>query len=205
MAKKGLWVSISLFVALFAQHAGASTLDFEDLTFGASYGVGESFATSGVVITGEEFFFLPSGSTLDGSVSVGDAGLADGAGNELGLNNINLNFDFGVALYGLALQYGESGGNLNIEVNGEFKNFDDFVDIDKTTIGGASIFTLDSGPAGESSGALFIVTGTIESFSIGGQELWIDNLVASPVPEPTTLILLGTGGLVILARKKRFR
>jgi len=76
MAKKGLWVSISLFVALFAQHAGASTLDFEDLTFGASYGVGESFATSGVVITGEEFFFLPSGSTLDGSVSVGDVGLA---------------------------------------------------------------------------------------------------------------------------------
>lgn len=204
MKEREFLLLVSLLVtALFAQGAGATAIDFGDLSLGASYGVGGSFTTSGVVITGQEFFRRAGGSTTTGSVEVGNGGRADGAGNELALDNINLSFDFGIDLYSLAMQYGEFGGNLNIEINGSFENFDDFADIDGWTIGGASVFTLDSGPAGNSSGALFVM-GTINSFVIGGQELCIDNVVASLIPEPTTLVSLGIGGLMALTGKRPF-
>jgi len=157
------------------------------------------------VITGEEFFFAPGGgSTTDGSVTIGNSGIAGGAGNELGwINNINLRFDFGTALDGLTLQYGESGGTLNLDINGEFMNFPDFADINYNTIGGTSVFMLDTGTPGQSTGSLFVI-GTITSFAIGGQELGIDNVVASIVPEPTTIAILGIGGLIAFTRRKRF-
>ena len=117
---------------------------------------------------------------------------------------INLSFSFGIALDGLALQYGEYGGNLNININDSFLNFSNFHDIHNTTIGGVSVFTLDTGIAGESSGAMFLM-GKIETFVIGGQELWIDNVIASPVPEPATIMLFGTGSILMSVRRKKHK
>jgi hypothetical protein len=193
-------MSTLLVTILFAQDASATVLDFEDVGFGVIYGVSDSFTTSGVVITGQEFFWLPSGSTTDGFAYAGHDGWAGGAGKELCTNNINLSFDFDTILDGLALQYGEFGGNINLEINGSLANVEDFANI-PANLGGTSVFTLDTGTPGQSKGAMF-VTGTINSFKIGGQELWIDNVVASPIPEPATLVLLGTAGLWIFTRKK---
>jgi len=197
----GCLVSALLVAILLAQNASATVVDFEDLSLGATYNVGDSFTTSGVVITGQEFFWLPSGSTTGGFAEVENGGLAGGAGNELHTNNINLSFDFGVILTGLALQYGEFGGNINLEINGNLANVQNFADI-PANLGGTSVFTLDTGTPGQSSGAMFVI-GTINSFKIGGQELWIDNVVASAVPEPATLVLLGTAGIWIFTRKRR--
>ena len=194
-------ISALLAAILFAQNASATVVDFEDLSLGATYNVGDSFTTSGVVITGQEFFKLPSGSATDGFAKVENGGSAGGAGNEIRTNNINLSFDFGIILTGLALQYGESGGNINLEINGNLANVENFANL-PANLGGTSVFTLDTGTPGQSSGAMF-VTGTINSFKIGGQELWIDNVVASPIPEPATLILLGTAGVWIFTRKRR--
>lgn len=200
--KKFRFLVLLLVAILFAQNARATVIDFEDLTLGATYNVGDSFTTSGVVITAEQFQWSNGTWYAGGYARVENGGLADGAGNELHTNNINLNFDFGIILTGLALQYGEFGGNLNININGSFVNFENFDNIDNTTIGGVSVFTLDTGTPGDSSGAMFAV-GEIETFVLGGQELWLDNVVASPIPEPATLALFGIGALITLTRKRR--
>lgn len=191
---------------MFAQIAMATTLDFEDLTSGTVYNVGDTFTSAGVQITGEEFFYFPSGSgsTTGGSATVGNGGIAGGAGLELGwIDNINLRFNFGAPLDGLALQYGEFGGNINLNINGTLVNVENFADIGPF-VAGTSVFTLDTGTPGDSTGSLFII-GNINSFAIGGQELAIDNIVASVVPEPVTITMLGFGVLLALKRKKRTR
>jgi len=204
--KKRIWyICVLLLVGLWGGIASATviTLDFEDLTLGQSYSVGDSFTTSDVLITVEQFQEPEGNWYTDGDVTVetatGPGNTADGSGNELGVGRVNLSFDFSTPFNGLELLYGDFGGNLNIEINGDFVNFSNFIDIDNTTIGGTSISMFDNNNPGQSSGTLSVV-GTIQSFRIGGAELWIDNVVG--VPEPATLLLLGLGGLALL-RKRR--
>ncbi|MFC1738736.1 hypothetical protein ACFL1G_06785 [Planctomycetota bacterium] len=179
-------------VAGLLQNADAVVIDFEDGGLGNTYNVGDRFITSGVEVIGEEFQ-CPNETWYDrGRAAIQDYSLADGASKGVAINNIILNFNFNTNLEGLSLQYGEYGGNLNIQVNDTFVEFDNFADIDNSSVGGALIFTLDVGDAGQSTGAMFIV-GRIEMFKIGGQELWIDNIIASPTPEPAMLTLLGRG------------
>ena len=188
-------------IVMFAQIAIAATIDFEDLTLGTEYNVGDTFTSAGVQITGESFFSFPSGPVvISGSAAVSNGALAGGAGLGFWINNINLSFDFGAPLDGLALQYGEFGGNINLDINGTLVNVENFANI-PLTVAGTSVFTLDTGTG---TGSLFII-GNINSFAIGGQELAIDNIVASVVPEPVTITMLGFGVLLALKRKKRTR
>lgn len=207
--KKGIWdIWVMLLVGLSGGIASATviTLDFEDLTLGESYSVGDSFTTSGVVITVEEFQEYDGFWYTYGDVTVGtDTGLgyntADGSGNELEVSRVNLNFDFSTTFNALELLYGDFGGNLNLNINGDFVNFYNFVNIDNTTIGGTFVSVFDNGIPGQSTGTLSVV-GAIQSFRIGGGELWIDSVEL--VPEPATVLLLGLGSLALL-RKRRFR
>jgi len=174
----------------------AYVITFEDITDDTYY-VGDSFVSGGVQITGEEFFWTGGGSTVSGSATVQASGDAGGTGNEIWFNNINLSFDFSVSpLYGLSLQFGDYGGNENIEINGDQRVVDDIASLNGMTIGGVTLTVVDTG----TTGALFAV-GSITSFSIGGQEFSIDNVIAC-IPEPASLILLGLGALVLKSRKR---
>jgi hypothetical protein len=148
-------------------------VDFEDLTPGATYHVGDSFVDSGVVITAQPFVWSSGTPFSGGYAQVGNAGLAGGSGLEMQVNNINLAFDFGQPLHGLSLDFGEYGGNLNIEINGDFRNFDNFVDINGLVIGGVKAVVVNG--LGNDIGRLLLF-GPIQTFSVGGQELWIDNV-----------------------------
>lgn len=148
-------------------------VDFEDLTLGATYGIGDTFVDSGAVVTGHPFTWSNGTVFSGGSVQVQDAGLAGGSGKELAVNNINLDFDFGAPLSGLSFQFGEYGGNLNIEVNGDFVNFDNFANIHGATIGGVDVSVING--LGNDTGWVRL-DGTVHSLLVGGQELWLDDV-----------------------------
>ena len=153
-------------------------IDFEDLRLGAVFGVGDTFVADlagfQAKITGRPFTYSGGGMTVGGSARVEAGGNAGHLGQEMAVNNILLDFDFGGPVDGLMLDFGEHGGNLNIMINGAFVNFEDFQDIDGTTIGGVHV-SVPSGGMGHDSGTLKL-QGTVEQFAIGGQEFWIDHI-----------------------------
>jgi hypothetical protein len=148
-------------------------VDFEDLPLGTVYGVGDVFVTSGVQVAGSDFQWGSGDWTSDGFAEVGNAGDAGGSGQEMIVNNLLLKFDFGGPVAGLRLRFGEYGGNLNIDINGEFVNFENFADINGAVIDGVSVSVVNG--LGNDQGILTLV-GTINSFAIGGQELVIDDV-----------------------------
>jgi hypothetical protein len=161
-------------------------IDFEDLLLGTEYHVGNTFTTSGASIEVQSFQWSNGQWTDGGYARVENEGLAGGSGQDMLFNNVNLGFDFGGPCEGLSLLFGEYGGNLNIEINGDFRNFNDFIDINGPSIGGVDVVVSDFG---NSKGRLTL-SGTINSFAIGGQELWIDD-ICSEVPA------IGTPDLIV--------
>ena len=192
-------ITCLMFLLAVCGIASAYVVTFDDLTAGDQYYVGDTFTSGtlgGMDAVGSDFYWLPMGSTDSGVATVEAGGLAGGSGNEIHLNNINLDFSFDInPLYGLSLMFGEHGGNVNLSINGDMKNVEDFSALNMTTIGGTTVLV-----AGTNTSGAIVVIGDITSFGIGGQELWIDNIVAS-VPEPATMALLGLGGLLL--RKRR--
>lgn len=151
----------------------ACCVRFENLPLGAVYHVGDSFFDVCAHVSAHPFVWSNGTPTSSGYAQVGNAGLAGGAGLEMQVNNINLEFDFGRTLLGLSLNFGEYGGNLNIEINGDFRNFQNFADINGLVIGGVQVVVANG--LGNDKGHLGL-TGVIHQFSVGGQELWIDDI-----------------------------
>jgi uncharacterized repeat protein (TIGR01451 family) len=152
---------------------GAATIDFEDLPLGDEYEVGDTFTTSGIPVNVEPFQWSNGIWTSNGYTKVVNGGHAGGAGNEMVVNNVNLDFGFGTPIESFSLLFGEYGGNLNIEVNGDLRNFENLDGIDGLTIGGVGVSVI--GGSGGDKGHL-ILTGAIEQFAIGGQEFYIDDV-----------------------------
>jgi hypothetical protein len=152
---------------------GMRCVDFESLALGQTYQVGDSFTDSGVTAAVEPFAWAGGGTTSGGYAQVEDRAAAGGSGQELQVNNVNLAFDFGGPIDSLTLRFGEYGGNLNIEINGDARNFRDFQDINNDVIGGVAVAVTNG--LGNDQGTLTL-KGVIKSFSIGGQELWIDEV-----------------------------
>lgn len=161
-------------------------IDFEDLPLAAEYHVGNTFTVSGVDIDGttvdvnvvvkafqaENLTWCGTPGYDCGCATVEEGLEAGGAGQEMGVGNVNLGLSYNGPWEVLYLQFGEYGGNINIDVNGVFENVDDFDDL-PPLIGGVSVSVVNG--SGQYKGSLTL-SGTINSFEIGGQELWIDNV-----------------------------
>jgi subtilisin family serine protease len=178
-------------IRTFATPTGLTAcLDFEDLALGTRYHFGDVFTTSGVPITVTQFVWGNGIATTTGSPQVVALGRAGGSGNEIGANNSNLDFNFGGSIDQLSLLFGEYGGNLNIDINGDFRNFGNFADINGQTIGGVTVSVVNG--LGNDKGSLTL-SGAISSFALGGQELWIDNVCPSPPPDKRLGLSLHAG------------
>jgi hypothetical protein len=189
-----------------AQNASAVFLEFEDLSLGATYGIGESFTTGVYVDVTVEQLEYPAAILQvvpAGYVEVVNPGeVIVGSENELKISNAMLNFLFdfqGRPSCGLMLFFVENGEFINLGVNGQLLYGGDFADLNGQTINGAKIDVLQS----MNQGALMVVSGCISSFQVGGEDLYIDDMFVCEVPEPMTIVLLGLGGLSLLARNRK--
>lgn len=155
-------------------HALETCVGFEDVPLGATYNVGDSFVSSGVFVNHGPFTWSNGTVFSGGESSIQNGGNAGGSGQELWLNNINAHFFFGFVASGLSLNFGAFGGNLNISINNDFRNFNQFSAIHGLVIGGVNVSVADLG------GGLGILKldGEISQFFVGGQEFVIDDVCA---------------------------
>ncbi len=174
---------------------GPACIDFESPALGTTYNVGDVFTDSGATMTVKQFQWSNSNWTGGGHASTGNAGLAGGSGQELATNNVNVAVGFPVTPNVIHLNFGEYGGNLNLEVNGDFQEFDDFAGIHGTTIGGATVSVTNG--FGNDQGTLML-TGEVNSFAVGGQELVVDEICYTEQPgvdaTGTWIMPYGVGG-----------
>jgi hypothetical protein len=159
-------------------------IEFETQQLGSQYPVGASFADAGATLLIEKFQWSGGTWTTAGYAQIDNRQLAGHTGQDLWINNVNTRFQFQNCIKGLSLLFGEYGGNVNLDINGDFRNSPNLQDLDGATVGGV---TVDVADLGGGRGRL-VLTGTIQSFAIGGQEFWIDHVCTVPC---------GTCGLII--------
>ena len=158
---------------------GPACINFESPALGASYNVGDAFTDSGATMTIGPFQWSNTNWTSGGHATIDDEGLAGGSGQDLTINNVNVGVGFPATPNVVHLRFGEYGGNLNLEVNGDFQNFNNFADLNGTVIGGASVAVTNG--FGNDQGTLML-TGEVHSLAVGGQELAVDEICYTGQP-----------------------
>ena len=149
-------------------------VDLEDPALGEQCHIFDRFTDSGAEITVAAFQWGGGDWTTDGFAEITDQGMAGGTGQEVWINNVNLDFKLlGCPFESLVLHFGEYGGNVNIDINGDFRNAEDLLDFDGQIIGGVEVAVVDGD---ENVPAKMELLGEIRSFAIGGQELAIDDI-----------------------------
>lgn len=144
---------------------------FDDLAYGATYGVGKSFASNGVSVTPEVFHYVWGQWTSGGHARVDAAGNAGGTGHDVMANHVGLRFGFGGPVRGASFRFGEYG-RINLEVNGDIAIADDLANLNGVVLGGVTVGVSNvSGARGKVN-----LTGTIDTLMVGGQELWLDDV-----------------------------
>jgi hypothetical protein len=170
----------ALFTVGTSPRTPSTCVEFEPFDLGSTFPTGSSFAEAGFTMTMRPFVFSSGEPTSAGFGQIDSGGQAGGAGQDLRLNNANVAFDWGRTVNRVSCRVGEYGGNINLEVNGESWNFQDFSALPGSTLGGVAVTaSVDDVTAPNGERGSIDLTGPIDSFSVGGQELWIDDVCAS--------------------------
>jgi hypothetical protein len=121
--------------------------------------------------------------TSNGYAEIQSAGRAGGSGNEMAINNllVSISVGFGQTLQAVRISFGEYGGNLNVSINNDFRNFDNFSQINGASIGGVQVRVLSGGLGNDAGQIEFVGTMTDQAsglgqLAVGGQELWVDDI-----------------------------
>ncbi len=151
-------------------------VEFETLVPGTVYRVGDAIAEAGVEVRFTPFEWSSGALYQDGFVEVGIEGQAGGSGLDLVVNNVLLEFDVGRTEL-VEFSFAELGGNVNLRVNGDFRNIHNLSALNGKTVGGATLTVVNG--FGNDSGTVRIA-GVVETFAIGGQEFWLDEVCFTP-------------------------
>jgi hypothetical protein len=158
---------------------------YEDLTPGDIYVVGDLFLTDDYTYKTSWFTWMDGTDWYGGDVTVDNTGQACSIGNELRYNNATTKISRtdGDWMTDVEFKFGEYGGEINLEINGDFVMFYDMLDIDGIVLGGVTV-NIDYGGTGGDCGQVHF-TGDMEYMRVGGQEFWIDCFLANSTPAPS--------------------
>jgi hypothetical protein len=153
-------------------------LKFNDLTPGATYNVGSTIATGGKTVKVEQFQWANGTWSSTGHARVDSSNFAGGSGYELRANNVNFDFQLDYPLSKLTFKFADFGGNENIKVNNDFRNVQNFLGLNNSTIGGVNV-TVTAVQNISSIRGEVVLEGPISGFTVGGQEFWIGEVCPS--------------------------
>ncbi len=170
-------------------------VEMEDLEVGTVYGSGVgmqpgdvAFVEDDVSVTLDSFvYFNGTSGFLNATVDNGSFGPPGNplTGNYLFVSNINLVFDFtGLAepVTSVAFGFVDGGGEENFAVNGgELFVLNDFFELPLQNIPGFEVMVFPAPDSSTNSGYV-IINGPIETLTIGGQELGLDNICFVTAP-----------------------
>jgi len=165
----------ALATTLLTGSAIAAPPSWEDVPVGTTGTVGGTLVSDGVV--GQFDCFEWSSGTLfcGGSARIDPAIPGCNSGHRMSLNNITVVLDYAGSIGPVVdpvFGFGEYGGNINLAINGDFRTFNDMLDIDGTVIGGCLVQVL-AGGAGNDCGLVRFL-GPVDRLRVGGQEFWWD-------------------------------
>lgn len=192
---------IGLTIGCASGPAYAATVGFESLVVGTSWGgsagdrPGDTIFSEDDISVSVENFVL---GTFTGFNSAAVAGPSvKFPSQSLLVNNISLDFDFTGLTFdvdAVTFEFANSGGADNLSVNGG-AIFEGPLGLAPMAIApGVTLTYFDDGDPNHSFSGMISLAGDINSVRIGGQELQIDNIVATP--EPASLAIFGLGVLV---------
>ncbi len=192
----------AIFVAVFfvgttlisKMAAADMIMTFEDVTPLQPFPVGSTITSGGLslVVNGG-----PSANTLTQVVPNGffgqGRGLQSAADRELVLQ-------LPIPLDMASFQFGNFGGTAFLRINGVTSPLvAGFDELDGTVIDGVSIAT-----SGTRINGMLQMDGAINSLTISGEELLVDNIAVSAVPEPSAMGLVVMGLLFTIGRARRY-
>ena len=168
-------------------HAANST-KFDMLTVGATYvpptpSGYATFVTDGIpaAVGG---YHASTGAVFSNAAFVENLGKAFGAGGEIHLSNVEMKLGLTPAATTCVLKYGYYGGEVSLRINGSARVYGDVLALNGTTPGGASILVSKTASGTGFYAGQISMSGSISNFAIGGQELWVDELLCAPPGRP---------------------
>lgn len=179
--KRILWIIVAIsFIGAVDLSAGIqAVIDFESLSAGTSWGAPATapgtriFTDSGIDVTINEFHL--AGGAMSYDFARVDAA---GTGQNMRVNNVVLSFDLAGMprpVKSVMIEYVDLGGSANIGVNGGTIATGTLSTLPSSIAPGVLLFVTRTPVAGGVRGRI-ILLGNITSLTIGGQELWIDNV-----------------------------
>jgi hypothetical protein len=146
---------------------------FDEYPVGTRFDVGDRI-TSPVVDVSFEQGNWPAG----GYARIDDRGYAKGYCNDLQVNNTNIVATPQYPTSSIALRFAELGGRVALGVNGPPSEAQDLVDFSGVSVGGTQV-TIAATKEGNNWYGVLQVTGPIHDLTLGGQELWLDDVCLS--------------------------